>query len=299
MLVVDQRGRLNPVQRGEIKIQVVMKWIAEWTFSSIELLSATVGQPPSSTTAFFKKLIDEGYLVRFSSKVYHRKDWVRIGATGVKYLLDNYGIDARRYMRSDEIARKKKLYHDYQVQLYAAYVQHFYTSVHSEINIRVPKKKSGNKKPRKPDALFFILGDENKLVSLDKEVAPPAEFLETRSGLSTDPDYFWWNKFGAEAVEFETEAKKPKIVKDIFRTYFYLMLQGKVSKVHFIFDNPSHVNTYQRHFDAERWGDHISISSDHPIRKLFSFSLLMPDAILTLLTEKKWVDDVEFFTFSR
>lgn len=285
MIVIQSRPNLSNEERGEEKLKLTLLWVGEWAFSTVELLSARLGQKPSATSLFFKKLIKSGYLVRFNSAVYSRKDLVRIGPKGRDYLLDHFGVDVTRHLRSDELGRKKKIIHDYHAQIFAASVERHYASVHSELSI-VRQLKT-----RKPDALISLHPIEGERIKYEL-VEPPEDFLNDREGENIDPSYFWLNEFAPEAVEYEGDKKNQDAVKGIFRAYFYLMLQGKVSAVHFVFPTKSWRDSYQKYFDQVAWSHKIKIVPEHPIRERFTFLVMNPEEVLTgLLAPRKWIED--------
>lgn len=287
MIVTHPKSFLNNGERYAEKIRITLPWVGNWTFSTIELLSARLNQPASSTTLFFKRLIDEGYLVRFTSDKFRRKDLVRIGAKGVEYLKENFGYDAKRYMRSDELAAKKKIYHDYCAQVYAASLEQNYNAIFSEINIIREKGQ------RRPDGYFSFLPSDEKKIKIKKQNVPKK--IDNLPGLITTGEKFWYDEFAPEAIEYESECKKPKVARAIFKSYFYQLIEGKVSRVHFVFPNEKFKDRYMKYFSVERWHENLTLPPDHPARERFTFEVLDPDQVISKLSIKKWVDDTEFF----
>jgi len=78
-------------ERSAEKKNIVLTWVGACDFSTIELLSALFGQNKDSTNLFFRRLISDGFLVRFPAEHMNRKDLVRIGSAGVAYLEKNMG----------------------------------------------------------------------------------------------------------------------------------------------------------------------------------------------------------------
>ncbi|RYZ90313.1 MAG: hypothetical protein EOP04_04320 [Proteobacteria bacterium] len=262
----------NNKRRGAEKKDIVLKWIGCFDFCSIELLSALLKQPVRHTHLFFQRLIADGYLVRFKAENLSRDDLVRIGYEGVAYLKDTYGIDVRNKMRSDELARRKKIFHDYCLQLYIAGLTAYDppASVLAEKSI-VRGRRSKN---RIPDGLIFSAPGAPQKWNVDAEVELPEEISELReTRLTFDSECFWVDYNAPVAVEIEISGKKKHEVIDIFRRLGKQMLEGKLSQVRFIFADEAVCRRYLDYFTETRWGPYAKVDLDHPLRRCFSFQV--------------------------
>lgn len=259
------------------KKKKVLKWIHCYGFSAIELLSALLRQERHKTTRFFKQLIDEEFLVRFENENFRRTDLVRLGAEGVKFLQENFGIVITRNPRSDELARRVKLRHDYRLQCYVLN----YRMHHGDPQI-ITTKIVRNKRTsdRVPDALLFedCRAPEKWNVSGLGEV--PEEVNERRKNLQHyDEDAFWSNYEAPIAIEIETSPKAKGVLLSIFRSLSMQILRGKIKQVIFVFDDESMRQKYQKIFSLTRWSQWVTVGPEHPIRDCFAFVVQQHDFV--------------------
>lgn len=112
MIIHDCPPGLTPQQKKEWKRLLVVQWLMEFKFSSIEVLSILLKQQPKHTAPFFKSMIDDKFLMRFSSEFYPKKDLVRLGPGALQWFPD---LD-QSLLRSDRHSTKKTLVHDHLVQ---------------------------------------------------------------------------------------------------------------------------------------------------------------------------------------
>lgn len=267
----ESNSRNNRV-RGEEKKKIVLLWIAQFDFCSIELLSFLLRQYPDQTNLFFRKLIADSYLVRFKSANFPRNDCVRIGFEGVAYLRSNFGIDVRRKMRSDEIARKKKTFHDYSLQLYVA--SHFmYGDKYSVITEKNISRAHG-KAHRIMDALVFDHPNDHKTWSVSAPISMPEEISDKRRDLreTFDEKGFWYNPEAPIAIEIELTPKPRKVVESIFISLLYQIYAGKLKQVQFVFDSSTVCNRYQEWF-KELQMKHSKLPSRSRYRDCFDFKV--------------------------
>ncbi len=267
----ESKSRNNRV-RGEEKKKIVLLWIAQFDFCSIELLSFLLRQYPDQTNLFFRKLIADGYLVRFKSANLPRNDLVRIGFEGVAYLMANFGIDVKRKMRSDELARKKKLYHDYCLQLYIA--SHFmYGDKYSVITEKNISRANG-KAHRIMDALIFDRPNEHKTWNVSAPIPVPEEISYKRSELNEtfDDRGFWSNPDAPMAIEIELTPKSKTDLNPIFINLLWQIYEGKLQHVRFVFDNAQVRDLYKRRFDELKM-QHSKLPATSRYRNCFNFEV--------------------------
>lgn len=112
MIIKSCPPGLTPQQKKEWKRRLVILWLIEFKFSSIELLSKLLGQHPKHTSPFFKSMINDKFLVRFTSEYFPKKDLVRLGQSSLQWFPD---LD-QSLLRSDRHVNKKTIIHDYLVQ---------------------------------------------------------------------------------------------------------------------------------------------------------------------------------------
>ena len=271
MIFPYESGTRNNRERGKEKLIIVLLWIAEFDFSTIELLSWLLRQYPEQTNLFFRKLIAQHYLVPFESDTFVRKDLVRIGSAGVAYLKENFGIDVRRKMRSDELARKRKLYHDYCLQLYIADT-YMYRDSYSVITEKKIFRARG-KATRIPDALVFNLPNKHTMWNVSQETTLPDEVEEARRGVEFfDDQGFWFNENAPIAIEIELEGKSQSKVEAIFKSLLFQIRAGKLQQVRFIFAKQSLCKKYREWF-AEFKMKHFELPAVSRYRDCFSFEV--------------------------
>lgn len=140
---------LTPQQKKAWKRRLVVKWLLEFKFSSIELLSKLLGQKAKHASPFFKAMIADKLLVRFKSEFFPKKDLVRLGP-GVKEAFSDLDLSL---FRSDRFEDKKSIVHDHHVQRVIAERHDRYTEVNASFrrgrkeapDAYVASKKSGRK----------------------------------------------------------------------------------------------------------------------------------------------------------
>lgn len=236
-------------QRGAEKKDIVLTWVGACDFSSIELLSALFGQNKDATNLFFRRLIADRYLVPFHSEHLNRKDLVRIGSAGVEYLEKKYGINVRRKMRSDEISRKRKLFHDYCLQIYV--VENFlHRGAYSFITEKNIFRNSGDAQ-RIMDALIFDYANENATWNVSQMENVPQEVTEFRRSLWSPYDErgYWINQASPLAIEIELSAKSKEKVQFIFKKLFLQLFRGNLKQIRFVFDNQAVCSRYKKWFE--------------------------------------------------
>lgn len=272
MIFPDKIRTRNNQKRSEEKKRIVLLWIAQFDFSTIELLSALLRQTRDATNLFFRRLIADGYLVPFISFNVPRNDLVRIGFEGVAYLKDNFGIDVRRKMRSDEIARRKKLFHDYCLQMYIAET-FMYGSSYSVLTEKNISRENG-KAHRIPDALVFDCPNEHTAWNVSTPIEIPEEVKDLRRGADLyDPDGFWHNIDAPIAIEIEVTPKSRDQAWAIFRNLLWQIHSGKLSQVHFVFAEARICRSYKVWFEELQLNHGVKLPLISPYRDCFKFIL--------------------------
>ena len=280
MKVVRKRNNLSPDELRNERVWIVMSWLAEFEFSSVKLLSQLLGLQPNSIHRFFKFLISEGMLVRFASRKFARRDLVRIGKSGVRWIEENLKLNVKNLARSDKLSVKSCLEHDLLVQTFLASIQSDFGNVIWERKIK--------SKISRPDAL--LLADQHHVFEtstwdLDQHVFKPESVtsMEIRHNYD-EMKYLWINENAPTAVEFEYSRKSSKRFFSTLNSYHRMIREGRIKRVIFVFSDETMRTDYEIKFYRERWPIIVTESNrrlkrtgynaiplDHPVRNCFEF----------------------------
>lgn len=259
-------------ERSAEKKDIVLTWVGACDFSTIELLSALFGQNKDGTNLFFRRLISDGFLVRFFSEHMNRKDLVRIGSAGVVYLEKKYGINVKRKMRSDEISRKRKLFHDYCLQIYI--VERIkYRGNYSFLTEKNIFRNAGDAQ-RIMDALVFDFANDYRSWNVSQTDNVPQEVTNFRRSLwfPYDERGFWINHESPIAIEIELSAKSKEKTEFIFKRLFSQIFHGNLKQIRFVFDNQAVCSRYKKWFDYILLVE-FKIPSTSPYSQCFVFEV--------------------------
>lgn len=102
---------------GVFRVRVVLDWLLEFRFSTIEILAYRIGaKSVNDTYRFFKKLCDEGLIQSFAN-VHTRSDrFYMLAAGGIHYLQAEGRDTLHGITRVSHLARYSKILHDIAVQ---------------------------------------------------------------------------------------------------------------------------------------------------------------------------------------
>lgn len=94
------------------KVSRVLLWTFEFKFSAVSTLARILGLTARHSSGFFKRLIEEGYLIRFDSAHFGKKDLVRLGPAARRFFQGEIPESRSRLDRIDKVT----LEHDFFVQ---------------------------------------------------------------------------------------------------------------------------------------------------------------------------------------
>lgn len=129
------------------KVARVLTWTFEFKFSSVSTLARILGLNARHSSEFFKKLIEDGYLTRWSSAHYNKKDLVRLGPEASSFFQGEIPESRTRLDRIDKV----NLEHDFYVQDELSYLI-------SEIEIEEIHAYLDRSGTEAPDAIIKVKG---------------------------------------------------------------------------------------------------------------------------------------------
>lgn len=145
----------------EDKIKIVLDWLLEFRFSSIELLSLRLGSNKVNMNRFFNQLIDEGVIQLFKNANTKNERYVMLTAIGVSYL-EAYGRNTEKAVtRVQLLGKYSQILHDISVQYAVLKRLSNYSEVIADRNIPLDKYND------RPDAL--LLANKNYWVAIEYE----------------------------------------------------------------------------------------------------------------------------------
>lgn len=111
-MILETRPQGSPQDIYVWKVSRVLLWTFEFKFSAVSTLARIMGLTARHSSEFFKRLIEEGYLVRFESAHFGKKDLVRLGPEARSFFQGELPDSRSRLDRID----KGNLEHDFYVQ---------------------------------------------------------------------------------------------------------------------------------------------------------------------------------------
>lgn len=155
MLVTERDSSLtyNQAKKQE-KIQIVLDWLLEFRFSSIDLLARRIGSTAINSNRFFNAMIGDGLIQKFANVHTNNERYVMLTAAGLSYL-EVAGRDiSRATTRVAHLGRYSKIMHDLAVQQAVLNRLHLVDEVVWDRNI-ILKGVTEN-----PDALLHHKGND-------------------------------------------------------------------------------------------------------------------------------------------
>lgn len=214
MLITPRPLNLTSKERGKEKTKIILSWLLEFRVSSLQILSARIGLPPTSTTRFFKLLLERNIIERIKVFNSDRRDLVILGTEGHKILGTSSLESAAEINRVRKYTKKKTIAHDLEAQKAVLKLLWQTMEVVSDFNVKINKKT--------PDALLYRWNSDAKQVR-------------------------------ACAVEMEKTAKGSKAIYFFFNTYLEILDSGEITDVYVFFSHEDDLKTYRRYFDRELW----------------------------------------------
>lgn len=261
---------LSNMQRFERKREIVCCWLAEFGFSSLDVLSGILGQKSKDNALFFRRLFESGIIIRFKNISFQKKDLVRLGGAGWGFYCDSH--EKKSALRSDFFVKHQRLLHDIAVQKCLVRMLHDTNEVHIKYDRDHEIFKGLN-----PDALLF---------------------LNTKDGR---------NDF-AVAFEYELNKKDHRRIYEMFERYRKKLCDDLFKKVIFCFNTKADAALYRRLFDEEVWPtwsrknnkegkEYWSkdrrgrrVENDNFIRKCFIFECVPASSLPAIVKLKKSAD---------
>ena len=175
-LISDPKER---AERAAEKERLVLAWLADFVYSTTDVLGLMLDLNPSSTLSALRRLERKGYIIRDEIPVYGRivlPIW-GITTTGLMASLTPKQIETKklRYHQKGRVALSS-LQHEMDVQRVALLCEQVkkYNSQYWKTNrdLPWPSKKGDPRWPVYPDGLMNVptKGDENKLAAIAVEV---------------------------------------------------------------------------------------------------------------------------------
>ena len=133
------------------KIRIVLDWLLEFRFSSVELLSKRLGSNKINLNRFFNQLIDEGVIQQFKNVNTKNERYIMLTSIGVSYL-EAYGRDiSRAVTRVQLLGKYAQILHDISVQYAVLERLELYDEVIADRNIALDAFND------RPDALLHSI----------------------------------------------------------------------------------------------------------------------------------------------
>lgn len=196
------------------KTKLVLDWLHEFRFSSIDIIAKRIGAVKTNyTSRFIKLLIDEGLIRTFTNVHTSNCRYVMLTAEGVSYL-ESLGRDvSRANTRVQQLGHYSKILHDIGIQEAVLERLEGYDEVIWDKNIQL----DGFKLNEHPDALMH----------------------STRG--------FW------VALEYERWRKEQRRIYISFMNHVRALTEKKYNGVYFIFNKEVDRDYYQKLFDQAEW----------------------------------------------
>lgn len=117
MLIHTRNAELKyPRAIKEEKTKLVLEWLLEFRFSSIDLLSKRIGSNPVNANRFFNALISDGVIQVFKNVHTMNERYVMLTTAGLAYL-EVWGLDiSRGVTKVAHLGRYSHIMHDMAVQ---------------------------------------------------------------------------------------------------------------------------------------------------------------------------------------
>jgi hypothetical protein len=117
-MIIEHRNPTLKYPRAikDEKTRLVLDWLLEFRFSSIDILSARIGQTATNANRFFNGLIRDGVIQSFKNVHTKNQRYVMITSAGVSYL-EALGRDTcYAVVRVANLGRYSQIIHDLSVQ---------------------------------------------------------------------------------------------------------------------------------------------------------------------------------------
>jgi hypothetical protein len=215
-MIIEQRDSSlkYPLAIKDEKIRLVLDWLLEFRFSSLDILSARLGQSTVNSNRFFNALLDSGIIQAFKNVHTKNQRYVILTSAGVSYL-EAMGRDISiATTRVANLGRYSQIVHDLSVQISVLNRLDRYSEVIWDRNITFGTQHD------KPDAVLKLA--ENGAV-------------------------FW------SALEFERWRKDRKRIYITFYNHAQHIADKHYTGVYYVFQLEADCKYYQGLFNEEKW----------------------------------------------
>lgn len=205
------------------KTRLVLDWLLEFRFSSIDVLAQRIGSNAVNSNRFFNTLLSDGVIQSFKNVHTKNDRYVMLTAAGLSYL-EVLGRDLSiATTRVSHLGRYSKIMHDIAVQQAVV---------------------------KRLEIIDEVVWDKNIVAETNIMERPDALLRHRLKG-------YWF------AIEYERWRKDSKRIYLSFYTHAQAIIKRKYQGVYFIFDKEIDMLHYQKLFDAPEWQRYNRKKSGH------------------------------------
>ncbi|WP_018694131.1 hypothetical protein [Algicola sagamiensis] len=230
-MIVEKRDptlKYPPAIKDE-KTRLVLDWLLEFRFSSVEILSKRIGQTPMNSNRFFNSLKKDGVLQEFKNVHTKNQRYLIMTSVGVSYL-EALGRDiSKAVTRVSNLGKYSHIIHDLSVQFAIVTRLHNYCEVIADKNIQFGEKGD------RPDAILATEKDGRK----------------------------YWS-----AIEFERWRKDNKRIYLTFKNHANNFANKEYTGVIYIFQQEADCKHYEKLFNESMWPTFSRTPKSGQLRKL-------------------------------
>lgn len=211
------------------KIRLVLDWLLEFRFSSIDILAARIGHTPTNANRFFNGLLKDGVIQSFKNVHTKNQRYVMITSAGVSYL-EAFGRDVTRAItRVSNLGRYSQIIHDLSVQAIVL------RQITNYVEVVWDKYISFGGQHNRPDAVLRQFKDDSN----------------------------HWH-----AIEFERWRKDRKRIFMSFVNHAKHFEKKYYVGVYYVFQSKADCSYYKKLFDEKEWPQYERKSKSGQIQSL-------------------------------
>ena len=149
-MLIEPRDRSLKYPRAikQDKLRLVLDWLLEFRFSSLDVLAQRIDSTAVNENRFFNSLIADGLIQVFKNVQTNRERYVMLTPTGQDFLLVMGRDVSRATTRAQTLGRYSRILHDLAVQYAVLYRLDQFSEVIWDRHIDLPDH------PHKPDVLL-------------------------------------------------------------------------------------------------------------------------------------------------
>lgn len=232
MIIEHRDPALNyPRAIKDEKTRLILDWLLEFRFSSIDILAARIGQTPTNANRFFNGLLNDGVIQSFKNVHTKNQRYVMIASAGVSYL-EALGRDVSNAVtRVANIGRYSQIIHDLSVQA-----------------VVLPRLTSYQE----------VIWDRHITFATQHD-RPDAILRAEKSGSD-----FW------SAIEFERWRKDKKRIFMSFINHAKHFEKKHYAGVYYVFQTEADCSYYKKLFEEKEWPQYERKSKSGQIKSLES-----------------------------